>query len=588
VASPVDLERWIFGSEQERRYTQDSPVLPEVWLRYGEEPHQPQDLLLTPHQHSSAAKLMRALQDCLEGDRFVADEGGEAEIALNEGYVVARLSLEQLVRCVLPLSSWWRAAWPPRVKRLDSWARRHSKRKAGASRSVKGPGYRGDWMLWYLKLLGRIETDWAEAKEPEAISDSQFVRFGAEMLTDLERPDPEAPPHLYTVNLNRSARTALSKSRLAVKADAAERVFSVKCAELRWAIVDTGIDATHPAFRRRTADGKLDPDEWQTRVIATYDFTRLRSIVSGSFGGLSADQRRDLEQRVETGQAIDWDALKPLLAMPHEKGYEPPVADHGTHVAGIVAADWRSDDPEMPSSSDLIGMCPDIELYDLRVFDENGNGEEFAIAAALQFVRHLNAHSDLQMIHGANLSLSLDHDLANYAVGRTPICDECERLMGSGVMVIAAAGNEGQAKYLTHDGRQQDGFRTVAITDPGNAEGILTVGSTHRQNPHTYGVSYFSSKGPTGDGRQKPDLVAPGEKISSPTPGADYKDKDGTSQAAAHASGVAAMLMARHPELVGQPAQVKQILCQTATDLGRRREFQGSGLIDALRALQAV
>ena len=589
MAAPSDLARWIFGSEEQRRFTQDSPVLPEVWLRYGEEPHQPQDLLLTPHQHSSAAKLMRELQRCLESDRFLAAERDEAEVALNEGYVVARLSLEQLVRCVVPLSHWWRTAWPPRVKRLDSWAaKRFSKQKAAGSPPPKRPGFRGDWLYWYLRLLGRIEGDWAEAKEPERVSESQWARFGAEMLTGLERPDPDAPPHLYTVNLNRSARTALSKSRLAVKADAAERVFSVKCNDLRWAIVDTGIDARHPAFRRRSADGKLEPDEWQTRVIATYDFTRLRPIVAGRFGGLSADQRRDLEQRVDTGQAIDWDALKPLLAMPHGNGYEPPEADHGTHVAGIVAADWRSDDPEMPSRSDLIGMCPDIELYDLRVFDRNGDGEEFAIAAALQFVRHLNGHSDLQVIHGANLSLSLDHDLANYAVGRTPICDECERLMGSGVMVVAAAGNEGQTKYLTHDGRQQDGFRTVAITDPGNAEGILTVGSTHRQNPHTYGVSYFSSKGPTGDGRQKPDLVAPGEKISSPTPGGDFQDKDGTSQAAAHVSGVAAMLMARHPELVGQPAQVKQILCGTATDLGRRREFQGSGLIDALRALQAV
>jgi hypothetical protein len=45
---------------------------------------------------------------------------------------------------------------------------------------------------------------------------------------------------------------------------------------------------------------------------------------------------------------------------------------------------------------------------------------------------------------------------------------------------------------------------------PGNAELAITVGSTHRDMPHVYGVSYFSSKGPTGDGRMKPDLVAPG------------------------------------------------------------------------------
>jgi serine protease AprX len=58
--------------------------------------------------------------------------------------------------------------------------------------------------------------------------------------------------------------------------------------------------------------------------------------------------------------------------------------------------------------------------------------------------------------------------------------------------------------------------------------------------------------------------------------------------AAPHVSGVAALLMARHREFVGQPVRVKKILCSTATDLGRERYFQGSGMIDALRALQSV
>jgi len=101
-------------------------------------------------------------------------------------------------------------------------------------------------------------------------------------------------------------------------------------------------------------------------------------------------------------------------------------------------------------------------------------------------------------------------------------------------------------------------------------------------------VSYFSSRGPTGDGRIKPDLVAPGEKIVSTTPNNSKLRMDGTSQAAPHVSGAAALLLARYPELIGRPTHIKEILCKTATDLGRERYFQGAGMVDALRALQSV
>ena len=228
-----------------------------------------------------------------------------------------------------------------------------------------------------------------------------------------------------------------------------------------------------------------------------------------------------------------------------------------------------------------------MELYDLRVFDADGAGDEFAILAALQYVRWLNSNASAPMIHGVNLSLSLDHEVGAYACGRTPVCDECERLLGSGTVVVAAAGNEGRAYYSMASGTAE-GYRQISITDPGNAESVITVGATHRHQPHTYGVSYFSSRGPTGDGRFKPDLVAPGEKITAPVPNLGLKSLDGTSMAAPHVSGAAALLMARHPELIGSPREVKRVLCATATDLGRERYFQGSGVVDALRAIQAV
>ncbi len=191
-------------------------------------------------------------------------------------------------------------------------------------------------------------------------------------------------------------------------------------------------------------------------------------------------------------------------------------------------------------------------------------------------------------VHGANLSFSIKHEVAAFACGQTPVCEEANRLVGSGVVVVAAAGNRGRARFETTEGKLDEGYRSIGITDPGNADTVITVGATHRREPHTYGVSYFSSRGPTGDGRLKPDLIAPGENVSSTVPGNAEATADGTSQAAPHVSGAAALLLERHIELIGNPRRVKEILCRSATDLNRERNFQGAGMLDILRALQSV
>ena len=423
---------------------------------------------------------------------------------------------------------------------------------------------------------------------------------GRDAVTDL--PDPL----LATVSLNRPATAAVHESRLCIKVDAAERVFLPTCADLAWAVIDSGIDARHPAFRTRGGDGAPAAEAFQameggeianrTRVLATYDFRRLRDVQAGALepegteaaAGAPDVGDEEVARALADGRLVDWDLLLPHLEIPHDKGYIPPVFPHGTHVAGILGADWRASEPGLEGSPyDLRGMCPDIGLYDLRVLGDDGTGSEFAILAALQFVRDLNARSNRMRIHGVNLSLSLEHDFRNRACGQTAVCREAAALVASGVTVVTAAGNEGMATYETVHGARP-GFRTVAITDPGNAEDVITVGATHRSRPHEYGVSYFSSRGPTGDGRLKPDLVAPGEKIEGPFPNDGRGRQDGTSMAAPHVSGAAALVLARHRELIGRPKEVKRVLCASATDLGRERAFQGAGLVDTLRALQTV
>jgi subtilisin family serine protease len=276
--------------------------------------------------------------------------------------------------------------------------------------------------------------------------------------------------------------------------------------------------------------------------------------------------------------------VRPLIRVAHNKQYEPPGSDHGTHVAGILAADLPDpDDVTRP----LVGMCKGLSLYDLRVFDADGRGDEFAILCALEFVGWLNRDRANPVVHGVNLSLALAHDVDSFACGQTPVCEACNHLVGTGTVVVAAAGNTGFVGFGMK-ASMGNGYRAISITDPGNAERVITVGSTHRRDPHAYGVSYFSARGPTGDGRRKPDILAPGEKITSTIRGGRSQRMDGTSMAAPHVSGAAALLMARYPELIGQPLRIKEILKSSATDLNREPSFQGAGLLDVLRALQSV
>jgi len=257
------------------------------------------------------------------------------------------------------------------------------------------------------------------------------------------------------------------------------------------------------------------------------------------------------------------------------------------------------------------GVAPDCRIVSLRVLNENGEGRSSNIVRALEYIREkLNDNPKMLRVEGANLSVGYEFDAEMFACGQSPLCSEVNRLVLSGVVVVTAAGNTGYTA-LTANNRVTKVGLSNTINDPGNAEHAITVGATHRESPHTYGVSYFSSKGPTGDGRLKPDLVAPGERIIScaagkkldkalstrkapmepadpKVPRAYYVEDSGTSMAAPHVSGAIAAFLSIRREFIGRPLDVKRIFLSSAIPLGREKYFEGNGLVDLMKAIQSV
>lgn len=638
------VEQLMFGSGQVRRFTQDSPVLPDVWLEYATDPDKKEQQVTRRHPNGAIDLLITPYRDAKTGDlaaelRRRLPKG--SRVVYNQSTVMARVRFEELVQAVIPMTEWWGRL----TDRFDVEAIAEEEVRNEIARDVRDPEHpvpyedngkriiRPSEMLWMIRIAGAIQLA-RHDQLPEV-----FVKEGATGATNADwrkivdavfelvsgmKPVSGPDVRIYSISLNRIARSTVASSTLAVKADAARQLFSVSCKDIRWAVLDSGIDATHPAFRkqrrRRKGEKEAPPvrldlnavpfDEYDSRIRETYDFSNIARILDADsevlpqhldrIAGNDEAKKKAFRDRISAaneslakGHSIDWGVFAPLLRIPHDASYldhkhlPPPALDHGTHVAGILGANWQKT-RENGLEDTLIGVCPDIEMYDIRILDAEGNGDEFTVMAALQFVRWLNARNDYMAVHGVNMSLSIPHDVANYACGRTPVCDEAERTVSAGIVVVVAAGNQGYRTYTTPDGMNASAYNTISITDPGNADMVITVGATHRARPHTYGVSYFSSRGPTGDGRLKPDLVAPGEKITAPLPGGMFGLKDGTSMAAPHVSGAAAMLMARHNELVGRPMRIKQILCDTATNLGRERYFQGAGMLDILRAMQSI
>lgn len=231
---------------------------------------------------------------------------------------------------------------------------------------------------------------------------------------------------------------------------------------------------------------------------------------------------------------------------------------HGTHVASTAAGSGAA------SNGSYRGVAPQAEILAAKVLRSDGSGRMSLVIAGMEWAIEESAQ------------------IINLSLGSRGNCDGTDATSAAsdmaverGFFVVAAAGNEGPERGT--------------LSSPGCARTVITVGASTDDDK----IADFSSRGPTKDGRVKPDVVLPGAGIvaarakgtSLGQPVNDrYTSMDGTSMATPHAAGLIALMLVENPAL--RPADVKRMLMEAVRSLGVEEVMQGKGRVIASRAVE--
>lgn len=330
-----------------------------------------------------------------------------------------------------------------------------------------------------------------------------------------DRRDLESIPWIDEVHPVREYQLMTEEAFEAVNADqvgaGSGRNPELTGKDIEVAVVDTGIDYTHP-----------------------------------DFGGCEFESSNGLE---DCEKILDWEDFT-------DSSSSNPMDDdgHGTHVAGTIVA-----------NGSLKGVAPEAQLMAYNVFEEQGGS--------------LSA-STSDIVDAVDRSVAEDADIVSMSLGvpevdpdfDNPLRDSLENALNQGVLPVVAAGNDGS------------NLNTVGF--PGNLDTVLTVGATDYQG----NMAGFSSRGPElwdeqgSRARAKPNVVAPGVSINStyPMDQDEYETLPGTSMATPVVSGTAALLLQQEKR---PPEQLISIIESTSIDQGSPEWSQGSGFIDAEKAV---
>ncbi|MBL3596352.1 S8 family serine peptidase [Rhodovulum sulfidophilum] len=244
---------------------------------------------------------------------------------------------------------------------------------------------------------------------------------------------------------------------------------------------------------------------------------------------------------------------------------------HGTHCAGVIVS----------NGARFRGVAPGAVIHDYKLLNQFGSANAPNCVSAIQ-----QAVADGMDV--LSNSWGFSHRNGNWTDpdGTCVLCVAADAAATAGVNFIVSAGNSGNDNCGTYDTR---------IGCPGNARLVVTVGASDDND----NMAGFSSPGPTPDGRDKPDVTAPGVDILSArsATGSDmngnatvidplHVQASGTSMSCPHVAGVAALMLQQNPTLL--PADIKAVLMATAVDIGAPTTQQGAGRVDARAAVASV
>ena len=306
-------------------------------------------------------------------------------------------------------------------------------------------------------------------------------------------------------------------------------------------IIDSGIDATHPFF---DATGYAMPQGFPKGQRA---FTTAKVIVARVFA--------------PAGTRL------PSTKVP----YDERDSSHGTHVAGIAAG--NADTPT--GQGRVSGVAPRAYLGNYKVFVETDagvspNANAPAIVAAIEAA--VADGMDVINFSGGEPEIEPSRDVVALAL---------DAAAAAGVVPVVSAGNDYSELGAGSIASPSNSARAISV-------GAVDVGGTPTKRVH----AGFSSVGPTTiSHRLKPDVAAPGVGVLSSVDG-DWAALSGTSMAAPHVAGAAALLVQRHPTWT--PDQVRSALVQTGVDAVNTEgdvvgpQFQGGGVVGLGKADQPL